>query len=254
LIRFASLGSGSRGNATLIETGSTCIMLDCGFSETQARKRLSRLDRQPADISAILVTHEHSDHINGVGAFARKHNIPVYLSHGTAAHEKLGALPQMSVINSHDCFAIDDLQCQAFPVPHDAREPLQFVFSDGDKRLGILTDTGSLTSHIKQQLDGCDGLLLECNHDEQMLADGPYPPMLKQRVGGRFGHLSNNQANALLTSLDTADLQSIIAMHVSDKNNTPELARYALADALDCAEYEIEVADQTDGFDWHTLA
>lgn len=253
MIRFASLGSGSRGNATLIETESSCIMLDCGFSETQARKRLSRLDRQPADLSAIVVTHEHSDHINGVGAFARKHNVPVYMSHGTAAHEKLGQVPQLSLLNSHDCFTIGSLQCQAFPVPHDAREPLQFVFSDGDKRLGILTDTGSLTSYIKQQLDGCDGLLLECNHDEQMLADGPYPQMLKHRVGGRFGHLSNAQASSLLASLDTTKLQSIIAMHVSDKNNTPALARYALAEALQCAEHEIEVADQAEGFDWHCL-
>ena len=250
MIRFASLGSGSRGNATIVEAGSTRIMLDCGFSETRFRQRLAQRELEPSQIDAILVTHEHSDHINGVGAVARKHGIPVYMTRGTAAQEKHGNLTQLHFIDVHDCFSIGDLQIQAYPVPHDAREPVQFVFSDGDVRLGILTDVGSPTQHIVESLNGCDALILECNHDVDMLAKGPYPSYLKQRVGGNYGHLSNAQAGSLLASLDTSSLQHIVAAHISDKNNTEELACEALAQALGCSENEIILAEQEDGLAW----
>jgi len=250
VIRFASLGSGSRGNATIVEAGSTRIMLDCGFSETRFRQRLAQRELEPSQIDAILVTHEHSDHINGVGAVARKHGIPVYMTRGTAAQEKHGNLTQLHFIDVHDCFSIGDLQIQAYPVPHDAREPVQFVFSDGDVRLGILTDVGSPTQHIVESLNGCDALILECNHDVDMLAKGPYPSYLKQRVGGNYGHLSNAQAGSLLASLDTSSLQHIVAAHISDKNNTEELACEALAQALGCSENEIILAEQEDGLAW----
>jgi len=254
LIRFASLGSGSRGNATIVEAGSTRIMLDCGFSETRFRQRLAQRQLEPSQIDAILVTHEHSDHINGVGAVARKHGIPVYMTRGTAAQEKHGKLPELNFIDVHDCFSIDDLEIQAYPVPHDAREPVQFVFGDGAQRLGILTDVGSSTQHIIDVLDGCDALILECNHDVNMLAEGPYPAHLKKRVGGRFGHLSNKQAGDLLASLDTSSLQHIVAAHISEKNNTEEMACGALAEALSCTESEIVLAEQEQGLDWLTIS
>jgi len=250
VIRFASLGSGSRGNATIVEAGSTRVMLDCGFSETRFRQRLAQRQLEPSQIDAILVTHEHSDHINGVGAVARKHDIPVYMTRGTAAQEKHGVLSQLHFIDVHDRFSIGDIDIQAFPVPHDAREPVQFVFSDGDLRLGVLTDVGSPTAHIVDSLDGCDALILECNHDVNMLAKGPYPGHLKQRVGGDFGHLSNAQAASLLASLDTSRLQHIVAAHISDKNNTEELACAALAQALGCSEHEIVLAEQEQGLAW----
>jgi len=253
MFRFSSLGSGSRGNATLVQSGSTCVMLDCGFSEKQARLRLVQHGLEFSDISAIVVTHEHSDHINGVGAVARKHKLPVYMTRGTASQGRHGELPVLNLIDVHDRFEIDGLELQAYPVPHDAREPVQFVFSDGNRRLGILTDTGSSTPHIEEVLSGCDALMLECNHDVEMLASGPYPQRLKQRVGGRYGHLSNCQARDILSRLETSQLQYVVAAHISDKNNTTAKACQALADALACPTSEIALAEQESGLGWHLI-
>jgi phosphoribosyl 1,2-cyclic phosphodiesterase len=250
-LQFASLGSGSRGNATLIESGNTVVMVDCGFSLAETRRRLARLQRSVEDLSALLVTHEHGDHIRGVARLAAAADIPVYLTHGT--REACNDFIANTRIITHDVIDIDDLQVEALPVPHDAREPVQFVFSDGRHRLGLLTDTGCSTPHIEQCLAGCDGLLLECNHDEEMLMNGHYPPKLKQRVGGRQGHLSNAQAAALLQQLGSAQLQHIVAMHLSEKNNRPSLAQQALAGVLNCEQDWIQVADQDQGFDWRQL-
>lgn len=253
-MRFASLGSGSRGNATLINVASSYMLLDCGFSEKETRRRLARFDLQPSDLDAIVVTHEHGDHISGVGVVARKHEIPVYMTHGTAALDKIGKLPSLQIFGSHDVFSVGDIELHAFPVPHDAREPVQFVFTDGNRKLGILTDTGCITQHIIDMLDECDALVLESNHDTDMLADGPYPASLKDRVGGRFGHLSNTQAMELLSGIDTSRLQHVVAAHISEKNNTIALACAALAEGLVCHSHDIAVADQDDGFGWFTVS
>jgi phosphoribosyl 1,2-cyclic phosphodiesterase len=251
-MRFASLGSGSRGNATLVEQGSTLLLVDCGFSLRETERRLLRLGRDPAQVSALLVTHEHGDHLAGVALFARRYKVPVWLSAGTrgACRDEIAGA---QVFNSHAAFAVGDVEVTPFPVPHDAREPTQFVFGNGVQRLGLLTDTGSLTAHIEQQLSGCDALLLECNHDRTMLANGIYPPVLKARVGGDYGHLSNAQAAALLRRIDNSRLQPIVAAHLSDKNNTPQLAVAALAAALDCNDDWIGVARQDDGLAWRAL-
>lgn len=254
MLRFASLGSGSRGNATLVEAGGTCVMVDCGFSVSETRRRLARLGKTPDDIAAILVTHEHSDHIAGVAAFARRFDVPVWMTAGTSVMHADTDVPNLDWFSGHaPAFAIGDLHVTPFPVPHDAREPCQFVFGDGAVRLGVLTDTGSVTAHIRQVLDGCNALLLECNHDTGLLADGPYPPMLKRRVGGRLGHLSNDQAAELLAALDTGALRHLVAAHLSDKNNRPQLARAALAAVLGCAPDWIGIADQTQGLDWRQV-
>ncbi len=253
MLRFASLGSGSRGNATLVESGGTCVMVDCGFSCAETTRRLARLGKTPGDIDAILVTHEHSDHIGGVAGFARRHKTPVWMTAGTSVMHNATDLPSLDWFDGHTPFTIGALQVTPFPVPHDAREPCQFVFSDGAVRLGVLTDTGSITAHIQQQLSGCEALLLECNHDVAMLAAGTYPPSLKQRVGGRLGHLSNAQAAALLTALDTTALTHLVAAHLSDKNNRPELARAALAEVLGCEQDWIGIADQAEGFAWRQV-
>lgn len=255
-MRFALLGSGSRGNATLVEEGNTCLLVDCGFSVREVARRMARLGTSPERLSAILVTHEHNDHLAGVGALARKYRIPVWLTAGTAAagKKRLGELPQRELLNCHGDLVIDDLVLHPFPVPHDAREPCQFVFSNGDKRLGLLTDTGRSTRHIERQLDACDALILESNHDPQMLADGPYPPALQARVGGGLGHLSNGQAAEILQRIDSASLQHLVAAHLSEKNNRPELAVDALSAALGCEREWITLADQDGGLDWREIS
>ena len=225
-------------------------MLDCGFSLKETEIRLKRLDLAASQISAIVVTHEHGDHIRGVGPFARKYEIPVFLTRGTASCKTLGKLPNVNYIDVHDAFSIKELDLQPYPVPHDAKEPCQFVFSDGKRKLGILTDTGSITTHIEEQLNGCHALLLECNHDTDMLAEGSYPLSLKQRVGGRFGHLSNHQASDLLRRLDTSNLNHLIAAHISEQNNTPQFAKEALWSGLGFEPDWIDILDQDEGFNW----
>ncbi|MDD5328879.1 MAG: MBL fold metallo-hydrolase [Sulfuricella sp.] len=253
-MRFASLGSGSRGNALVVEVGRTRLLLDCGFGIRETTARLSRLDLQPEDIAGILITHEHTDHIGGAVKFARRHEIPVWLTHGTFKnHSHAENLPDARMIDGHSVFQIGDIEVQPFPVPHDAREPVQYVFGDGCKRLGVLTDTGNSTPHIEALLSGCDAMVLECNHDPDMLRDGPYPPMLKRRVAGRFGHLDNGAAARLLAKLDNRRLQHMIAAHLSEKNNTPELARAALSPILGCAPEWVGVADQLNGFGWRQV-
>jgi phosphoribosyl 1,2-cyclic phosphodiesterase len=254
-MRFALLGSGSEGNALVVQAGRTSVLLDCGFSLSATVARLSRLGLSPESLHGIVVTHEHGDHISGVAKLARRFSIPVWLSHGTlraqsAAFAGLG----VTEIDTHSAFAIGDMEVQPYPVPHDAGEPVQFVFGDGAKRLGVLTDAGHATPYIEATLGGCDALVLECNHDAGMLADGDYPYHLKQRVGGRFGHLSNDDAGALLRRLDSSRLQHIVAAHLSRKNNLPELAVRALSGALGCAADWIAVATQDEGLDWREIA
>jgi phosphoribosyl 1,2-cyclic phosphodiesterase len=178
------------------------------------------------------------------------------MTHGTLKGMPRDAsdLPQVNIIDSHSPFAIDELQLLPFPVPHDAREPAHFVFSDGARRLGVLTDTGASTSHIETVLSGCDALVLECNHDLGMLMNGDYPQALKARVSGRYGHLDNESSAGLLAALDRRRLQHLIAAHLSQQNNTPELATEALAQAMGCAPDWIGVADQDEGFDWREIA
>ena len=252
-MRFASLGSGSKGNATLIQEGDTCLLIDSGFSLRELERRLARFGLRGEGITAVLVTHEHGDHIGGVGPLARKYGMPVWTTRGTMAGGRLGRLPDWRPIDVHEPLEIGDLAVQAYPVPHDAREPCQFVFDNGDVRLGLLTDAGGITAHIVERLDGVAALILECNHDETLLAEGPYPPALKARVGGRFGHLSNAQAAELLTRIDTGALRYVIAAHLSEQNNTGQHARAALSEALGCHADWIGVADQTNGFDWRAL-
>ena len=252
-MRFAVLGSGSRGNATLVEAGGTTVLLDCGFSVAQVEQRLARLGRRVQDIRAVVVTHEHSDHVGGVATLARSFGLPVWATAGTARAAGLMEATDCRVFDSHAPFAIGDLEVLPFPVPHDAREPCQFVFGDGARRLGVLTDVGTITPHIVAMLNGCDALMLECNHDLTMLVTGEYTPRLKQRVGGRHGHLNNEQAAALLVSLDRSRLRHLVAAHLSEKNNRPELARRALAAAMNCGDEWIAVADQEQGLDWRDL-
>ena len=250
-LRFTSLGSGSSGNALVVENGNTRVMMDCGFSIADTKARLERAGLNPSDLAGIVVTHEHDDHLGGVAAFAKKHAIPVYLTRGTAQWLPEG-FPAVLVrlIDSHTAFAIGDVSVEQFPVPHDAREPVQYAFSDGDARLGVVTDLGCVTQHVVDKLSGCTALVIECNHDIDMLMAGPYPVPLKHRVAGRFGHLDNAAARHLVECLDRSRLRHLIAAHLSQQNNKPALARAALARAMGCAEDWIGIAGKDDGFAW----
>lgn len=252
-MRFASLGSGSRGNATLVELDGRCLMIDCGFSMKETQKRLERLGKTFESLDAILVTHEHGDHISGVERIARKYALPIWASHGTASCLK-GDEVTVNCFNSHAGFEINAFQISPVAVPHDAKEPVQFVLGDGRKKLGVLTDTGSITPFIIESLSGCDALILEANHDEKLLQQGVYPQSLKQRVAGRLGHLSNHQAAACLEAMDCSALQHVVAAHLSDENNHKELVSSALSSALNCEHNWIGFADQSSGFDWRTIS
>lgn len=270
-MRFASLGSGSEGNALVVELpdaspgnepGATCavvpapagfLLIDCGFALKEVVRRLARLGLEIAGLRAILVTHEHSDHVGGVFRLAAAAGVPVYLTYGT--REGARRVPNFQVqacrlITPDQAIEIHGLGVTPFPVPHDAREPVQFVFEDRSSRLGVLTDIGRSTPHVVNALAGLSALILEANHDRSLLAQGNYPPSLKRRIGGDFGHLENQAAAAILASLDRTRLKTVVAAHLSQQNNRADLARLALAGVLGCAPDCVPVADQDLGLDW----
>ncbi len=254
-MRFASLGSGSEGNALVVEVDATRIMLDCGFGVRDTGYRLAHKKLSPEQITAIVITHEHADHLGGAASFARKYGIPVWMTHGTfqVFRQQHEILPVVHIFDSHSRFSIDNIELQPFPVPHDAREPAQFVFTDGKRRLGVLTDVGTVTQHIITMLSGCDALVLECNHDTQLLAQSSYPYGLKKRIAGQFGHLDNQTAATLLSQVGPASLQHLVAAHLSRQNNRPDLALGCLAGVLGDTPDWLGYADQEQGCDWRTL-
>lgn len=258
MTRFASLGSGSQGNCLVFEAGSTRVLLDCGFGPREAQARLARLALEADGLSGIFVTHEHSDHVGGVFALARRHALPVWMTWGTFSavrddDQSTVRDVKVHIIDGVSPIAVGDVLVQPYTVPHDAREPVQFVFSDGQRRLGVLTDTGSSTPHIEASLSGCDALVLETNHDKDMLMKGAYPAWLKERVGGRFGHLDNASSGELLAALDCSKLRHLVAAHLSERNNTQELARSSLVNVIGCEPDWVTIADQSGGFGWRDL-
>jgi len=250
-MRFASLGSGSKGNATLVEYNQTCLMIDCGFSVKETTRRLQGLSRVPEDISAILVTHEHSDHWKGVMALASQYSIPVYLTAGCL--RAVGLAPKsyqgINLIDSHSSFKLGELEILPIPVPHDASEPVQYIFSSIEHKLGLLTDTGSITPYIKSAYRDCDGLIIEANHDLDLLAAGDYPRFLKQRVAGLQGHLNNTQTAELIAHVDQQRVQHIVIAHISQANNNLKLVQEQLS-AVYSGRGKIHYACQNTGFDW----
>ena len=254
-MRFASLGSGSQGNALVVEAGATRVLLDCGFGLAATVNRLARLGLVPEDLCAIIVTHEHDDHIGGVARLARRYDIPIWLTPGTLAglEALFTDVAKITMVRNYEAFSVGDLHVQPFPVPHDAREPAQYVFGDGARRLGVLTDVGCSTRHIESVLSGCDALVLECNHDLEMLRMSGYPQKLRERIAGRFGHLDNGAAAELLSHLDNSKLKHLVAAHLSRENNRPDLARAGLATVMNCEPEWIAVADQAEGLAWRQI-
>jgi len=229
MFRFASLGSGSRGNATLVQSAQTLVLIDCGYAVKEVVRRTAELGIDPAEIDAVLVTHEHGDHMRGVGALSRRFDLDVWMTHGTWHAADFGRVDSLQLFNSHDAaLQVGDIEVIPVPVPHDAREPTQFVLKHAGLALGLLTDLGSHTPHLIECFAELDALLLECNHDPEMLRNGPYPPRLQARVGGVYGHLNNEQAAGLLQAINHKRLRHLVAGHLSEKNNLPELARRAL--------------------------
>jgi phosphoribosyl 1,2-cyclic phosphodiesterase len=262
-VRFASLGSGSEGNGLVVEAPASDrhprpwrLLVDCGFGVREAERRLKRAGIEPASLDAILVTHEHGDHLGGVFALARRYGVAVWATHGTLRSVMASRFAEVAVhvCSSHATFTVGSIVVHPFPVPHDAREPTQFVFDDGRHRLGLLTDTGRSTAHIVDSLSGCHGLVMECNHDRAMLEASDYPYPLKRRISGDYGHLSNDVATEIVSRIDRSRLTHVVAAHLSKSNNTPALAQAALATATGWAPDRIEVADQDSGCAWQDLA
>ena len=264
MMRFCSLGSGSTGNATLIEAGRgatrTRVLVDCGFSLRELETRLERAGVGLETISAVFVTHEHGDHVGCATTLARRHAIPLWMSRGTwraigsplfddDRHDTL-----LRVARDGQRIELGELLLTPFTVAHDAQEPLQLRATDGARHLGVLTDVGASTPHLLANLQRCDALLLECNHDSRMLAASSYPASLKARIGGRLGHLANDAAAQILEHCLHDGLRRIVAAHLSESNNTPELARAALGAACGAAPRDIVVADPAVGFDWIEVA
>ncbi|MEM6544141.1 MAG: MBL fold metallo-hydrolase [Pseudomonadota bacterium] len=267
-LQLASLGSGSRGNATVVRTPDTCLLVDCGFSYKDVCRRLRRLNLDVSDLDALLITHEHGDHCNGIDTLLSAAKIPVYMSYGTAQCDKMAKLQRVGAkkliqcegeqidvwkFNAGDRFRIGDVDVQSVPVPHDAREPVQFRFDARGARAGLLTDLGWVTSHVQQAYQDCHALVLEFNHDHIMLENGPYPAALKRRIGGRLGHLSNRDAVAMLRQLDHHLLQALVCAHISEENNSEQVARAEIEDLDEDLQRRAYWASQRDGVDWITV-
>ncbi len=260
--RFSSLASGSSGNATLVEaqgesgTRPTRLLVDCGLSPRRLAAALALRGVALDDLDAVFVTHEHSDHVGGVLALQRRLGVAVWASEGTwtaATARHTYAAPAHAARNAEP-FVVGALTLHPFAVPHDAAEPLQLVVSYGAARLGIVTDLGEPDDQVVQALQGCDALLLECNHDRTMLAGGAYPPWLKRRIGGTQGHLANEQSADLLDRVKHDALRHVVAAHLSRQNNRPDLALAALTGALGTAASTcLLVADGTAGCGWIEL-
>ena len=249
-MQFAILGSGSKGNATLVRADNTALLIDCGFTVQETLNRMAAINFDPMQLSAILVTHEHGDHSKGVVPLSRRLGVPVYASAGTAIalkwHDKLS----ISVLSGGQLTRIGDLEVLPVVVPHDAREAYQFVISSPQGRLGILTDLGHITPHVVEAYQDIDVLLLEANHDLAMLEAGPYPPALKRRVGGPWGHLNNQQSAEFLQQLNLAQLQHIVIAHISGQNNDPEQAQAVLSEAIPEHAHKLIISQQDQPSDW----
>ena len=257
MLRFKNLGSGSTGNATLVEAGGlwpTRLLVDCGLGPRQLAQRLGQAGLTLGDIDAIFITHEHSDHIGCAHLLSQRHRIPVWMSRGT--HAATGASDfgdLLHLARDGACFDVGGLRMTPFTVPHDAREPLQLTCTDGAAKLGILTDLGHATAHVMAHLKGCHALLLEANHDVDLLAQSAYPDFLKRRVGGLYGHLSNGVAAGMARDLMHGGLRHLVAAHLSAQNNRPELVQALMSQTLGCSATDIVIAAPLEATPWLTL-
>jgi len=249
----ASLGSGSAGNSVLVRSRETTLLLDCGFTLKETTARMLGLGVQPGDLDAILISHEHSDHTKGLGPIARKFNVPVWLTQGTWGALKDKKIARARTFHAHEGFTIGDIELDPFPTPHDAAESCQFIFGVEGRRFACLTDLGACTAHVLSKISGVNAILLESNYDPQMLRTGPYPPSLQARIASDWGHLSNQQAGEVLASFDHANLQRVFLGHLSERNNTDEVALNTVSNIVVDRQERISVLQQHAASDWYRL-
>ncbi len=233
-MRFCVLGSGSKGNSTYIEKGHTRVLIDAGFSGIEIQRRLAAIGVDVAQLSAIVVTHEHSDHIRGVAVLSRKYGLPVFANAATfkAADKSLSGLASANEFMTGTSFPFQDFTIHPFAVSHDAADPVGFIVTDGVRSMGYCTDTGIVSRLMQHRLGSCNGLVLECNHDPAMLKNSPYPPALKQRVRSKNGHLANGDAADFIINILHDGLEHIVLSHISETNNHPDLAHEAVMKLL----------------------
>lgn len=249
-LAVTSLGSGSKGNATLIHFADTLLLVDNGFSCKEIESRMQLREIQPDKVTHLLVTHEHNDHFKGVAAFANKYDIPVFMSYGTSLHKNSSRIKNLNILNCHGEFQCDDIIVSPIVVPHDAREACQFTFYAGQKKLGLLTDLGSITPLIIKEYDDCHILLLEFNYEHERLLRGDYPAVLKARISGDFGHLSNQQAAEFLKKLSKKALEFLVVMHISGENNSAQLVLETIKQLKLDSSINLLIAEQNQGFGW----
>jgi len=230
-VRFCVLGSGSRGNCTYVESGGTALLIDAGFSGVEIQRRLESAGLELGRVAAILVTHEHGDHVAGVGVLSRRHRLPVYANPGTkeAAGAALAKLHAFIPFVTGTPFSIPPCTIHPFAISHDTADPVGFTINDGQAMLGYCTDTGMVSRLIHHHLRQCHGLVLECNHDLELLKNGPYPPALQQRIRSKNGHLANPEALAFLGEVLHSRLRQVVLAHISEQNNCRDRIRQEVA-------------------------
>jgi len=244
MLQIAALGSGSSGNSLLVRSGGTTLLIDCGFTMKETIARMHHLGVTPSELSAVLVSHEHGDHVKGVGPLSRKFGLPVWCTHGTYNGARDNRFSSVRLFNAHEPFVIDGITIDPFPTPHDAAESCQFVFSVNNARFANVTDLGACTPHVKAMLTGVNALVVECNYDNDMLRNGPYPPSLQARIRSDYGHLGNEQAGLLMKELDHPELQHILLGHLSEQNNSDAAALATMHSHLDDGHERVFVLAQ----------
>lgn len=253
MLQVAALGSGSSGNSLLVRSARTTLLVDCGFTLKETRARLAELGLSPDTLDAVLVSHEHGDHLKGVGPLSRKHGVPVWLTHGTWQSARDRRFASINLFHAHEGFTIGDIAVDPFPTPHDAAESCQFVFESEGARFANVTDLGACTPHVQAKLAGVNGLVVECNYDPDMLRRGPYPPMLQARIRSDWGHLGNDQAGELLAKLDHAALQCILLGHLSERNNADAVAHATVCEHLTDRHERVAVLAQHRCSAWYSI-
>ncbi len=242
-LTICPLASGSKGNSLFVSWGRYSILVDAGLSGIEIERRLAAKNQSPENLTAILVTHEHSDHIRGVGVLSRRYNIPVYINKNTCAKaSSLGKLSGCEFFECGNSFKIKEVEISPFSISHDAVDPAGFTLEYNKSKIGIATDLGVATNLVKQYLKDCSYLHIESNHDPDMLINGPYPWHLKQRIKSNHGHLSNLDTKELLIELNNDNLKHVTLAHLSEENNTPEKAFNVAKAGLNSSDVTIEVA------------
>jgi len=227
------LASGSKGNAILVSTPDTAVLVDAGLSGIEIQRRMAAVGRSMDDLKAIIITHEHTDHIKGAGVLSRRFNIPVYVTFDTFnACQGLGKVEQVHFFECGSAFDIGSLAVTPFSISHDACDPAGLTLKHQGKKIGIATDLGVVTNLVRTHLSGANALYIEANHDPDMLMTGPYPWYLKQRIQSRTGHLSNEDARDLVAEIFHENLDHVILAHLSEENNSPEKAAMVMSEHL----------------------